>query len=706
MEIKQKLHPIELEDLQALEIAYSRDLFWCRSKLLNKTSLLIECEKQLIPYLFMHFREALKGGEQSVEYLDGRNSMNGTQNNLLRNMVDQITYWVRNATHSKILVIPHLDLLVSQAEHGGMTSEGREIIPLLYENPNLTYLSFQDPTFRLSGVIERIFPARRKLLGVDRGKLKDLILEKEIRKFPTDFPIQQLYQYVSGLNPIRLRQVMSKIDGIDYPADASRVLAQVREMTIISDVKIPQVDLSEDIGGYLSVKEKITKEILTLIKQRDQLNGEEELEVLDSLIPRGIIFHGPPGTGKTFFAKAMASSLNAAIQIISGPELKTKWVGESEANLRKVFFKARQLAPSLIVFDEIDSFAGARGSYSGTNVEHSMVNQLLTEMDGFRKEELVFVIGTTNFLGSIDPALLRPGRFELKIEIPYPAHEDRLSILKIYNKKLTLELSENQLEYMALKAGEMTDQVTNSFLSGDHLYSAMRYLKRIQIREARREFTQRELYMALRGGENKISLTQEERAVIATHEAGHTVTALALKDASPVERVSVDSDFSDTLGYVKHKERKNKFVLTKRQFLADLIVLMGGREAELLMYQDISTGSEQDIFWANSVAEDMVSRYGMSKSLGVRVELDGGFSLDSERLKDKAISEILENSRMQAREILGANRELLEAISNALIQEKVLERERILEIIQQHPLQWKKNNSVENTQALNPIVKD
>ena len=133
---------------------------------------------------------------------------------------------------------------------------------------------------------------------------------------------------------------------------------------------------------------------------------------------------------------------------------------------------------------------------------------------------------------------------------------------------------------------------------------------------------------------------------------------------------------------------------------------MGGREAELLMYQDISTGSEQDIFWANSVAEDMVSRYGMSKSLGVRVELDGGFSLDSERLKDKAISEILENSRMQAREILGANRELLEAISNALIQEKVLERERILEIIQQHPLQWKKNNSVENTQALNPIVKD
>ena len=705
MEANQHRHPIELDELQALEIAYSKDLFWCRSKLVNHTSLLIECEKQLIPYLFMHFRKALKGSEQSIEYLDGRESMNGTQNSLMRNMVEQITYWVRNATHSKILVIPHLDLLVSQAEHGGMTSESREVIPLLYENPHLTFLSFQDPTFRFSGVIERIFPARRKLLGIDRGKLKDLILEKEMRKFPNHFPIQQLYQYVSGLNPIRLRQVMSKIDGLDYPQDASKVLSQIREMTIISDVKIPQVDLLKDIGGYLGVKDKITKEILNLIKQRDQINNEAELEALDSLIPRGIIFHGPPGTGKTFFAKAMASSLNAAIQIISGPELKTKWVGESEENLRKVFFKARQLAPSLIVFDEIDSFASARGNSSGAHVEHSMVNQLLTEMDGFRKEELVFVIGTTNFLSSIDPALLRPGRFELKIEIPYPAFEDRLIILKIYNQKLVLELTDKQLEYMALKAGEMTDPVTNSSMSGDHLYSAMRYLKRLQIREFRKDFSQRELYMALRGGESKVSLTEEERAVVATHEAGHTVTALALKDASPVERVSVDSDFSDTLGYVKHKERKNKFVLTRRQFLADLIVLMGGREAELLVYKDISTGSEQDIYWANSVAEDMVTRYGMSKSLGVRVELNGGLSVESERLKDKAISEILENSRIQAREILTENKELLEAISNALIQEKVLERERIEEILRHHPLRWRTNSPTSNNQTPIPNLR-
>ena len=141
---------------------------------------------------------------------------------------------------------------------------------------------------------------------------------------------------------------------------------------------------------------------------------------LDDLIPRGLILWGPPGTGKTFFAKAFASAIGAAIQIVGGPDLKSKWVGESEENLRQLFLRARQSAPSVIVFDELDSFATARGTYAGSGVEHSMVNQLLTEMDGFHKEELVFIVGTTNLVEALDPALLRPGRFEFHLNIPYP----------------------------------------------------------------------------------------------------------------------------------------------------------------------------------------------------------------------------------------------------------------------------------------------
>jgi len=682
--------PTELSERQALEVAYGRDLYWCRSKLQAQSSVLIECEKQLIPFVYMHLRDALKDSGISTEYLDGRKppSGEGTSHGLLRTMIDQITYWVRNATDRKILVIPHLDLLVSQTEQGGITTEAREVIPLLYENPKLTYLAFQDPAFRFSAVIERLFPARRKLLGIDRSRLPNLILEREARKFPAGFAFQKLYQYVSGLNPVRLRQVMSRVEGVDLPQDSSRVIAQLREVTVESDVEIPRVDFEKDLGGYDGVKERIQKEILELIRHRDELSDEDELSSIDTMIPRGIIFHGPPGTGKTFFAKAMACSLNATIQIVSGPELKSMWVGQSEENLRKVFYRARQSAPSLIVFDEIDSFAGSRAQMSGAQVHHSMVNQLLTEMDGFRKEELVFVIGTTNFLSSLDPALLRPGRFELKMEIPYPDEKDRASILEIYNQKLSLKLSPEELSYLVTKSGEMTDPVTGSSMSGDHLYSAMRYLKRIQIREKRSQFTRQDLYLSLRGGESKVSLTGEERRVIAIHEAGHTVTALALKDASPVERVSVDSDFADALGYLKQKERKNKYILTRRQILADLIVLMGGREAELLVFQDLSIGSENDIFHANLLVEDMVTRLGMSEAFGVRVETEKGLSSETERLKDHAISKILESARLQSREILSRNRSLLDEIAKALVEEKVLERERIDQIVAATPIQW------------------
>src|SRR5205085_1295219 len=132
--------------------------------------------------------------------------------------------------------------------------------------------------------------------------------------------------------------------------------------------------------------------------------------------------------------------------IVSGPELKSKWVGESEENLRQTFHKARQSAPAIIIFDELDSFASARGTYTGSGVEHSMVNQLLTEMDGFHKEELVFIVGTTNYVESLDPALMRPGRFEFHLHIPYPDDDDRRAILKIYDRKMKLKLTEEALD--------------------------------------------------------------------------------------------------------------------------------------------------------------------------------------------------------------------------------------------------------------------
>src|SRR5262249_10250069 len=157
-----------------------------------------------------------------------------------------------------------------------------------------------------------------------------------------------------------------------------------------------------DIGGYAKVKRRLRAEILDVLALKDRSTEADEITRLEELIPRGMIFWGPPGTGKTLFAKAMAAAIGAALTVLSGPELKSRCGGESEETLRQIFPRSRQSAPAIIVFDELDSFASARGTYTGSGVEHSMVNQLLTEMDGFRKGELVFVVGTTNFVEILD----------------------------------------------------------------------------------------------------------------------------------------------------------------------------------------------------------------------------------------------------------------------------------------------------------------
>src|SRR5439155_1545194 len=203
-----------------------------------------------------------------------------------------------------------------------------------------------------------------------------------------------------GFNAVLLRRLLASLTGEDNPTDAAPAIAQLRGATLSTDVELPNISLEKDIGGYGPVKDRLRAEILQILGAKDKLADPTQIEKIESLIPRGMIFWGPPGTGKTLFAKAMATSLGAAVTVVSGPELKSRWVGESEENLRQIFVRARQAAPALIVFDELDSFASARGTHTGSGVEHSMVNQLLTEMDGFRKEELVFVVGTTNFVES------------------------------------------------------------------------------------------------------------------------------------------------------------------------------------------------------------------------------------------------------------------------------------------------------------------
>ncbi|MGB1277683.1 MAG: ATP-binding protein, partial [Nannocystaceae bacterium] len=367
--------------------------------------------------------------------------------------------------------------------HTGLTLEAREAIPLLYENPEALLLGFRDPSFPIPKVIEGVFAARREIIGLPRDCLQQLVTQREARTIDADtFDPFALYKYVSGLNPIRFRKLMGSVglrrEALPGRPQGDSVYREVRSQTAGEEFELPNVDLDSDIGGYHEVKQRIREELLELVQRRDALQTGDEIRALESLLPRGIIFHGPPGTGKTFFAKAIASALGATVLVVSGPELKSKWVGESEENLRRVFRRARKAAPAVIVFDEIDAFAHARGTYEGSGVEHSMVNQLLTEMDGFRSSEMLLVVGTTNFLESVDGALLRPGRFEFLIEIPPPSTEDRREIIDLYNRKFGLGLSDGLKEHLVRRTDGVADRENGSAFTGDHLYAVCRALKR------------------------------------------------------------------------------------------------------------------------------------------------------------------------------------------------------------------------------------
>ncbi|HEU0030191.1 MAG TPA: AAA family ATPase [Kofleriaceae bacterium] len=676
--------PAELSPFAAVDAAYPAEITRCYEALRRRLPVLIECEKELSPFLYRSIRERLKVDGARCLYLDGRAAQDlpppPPGSNLVGAMIHQIREVVRGAVGERIVVLPHIDILTASGGGGGLGSEAREVIPLLYENPEVLWLGFKDPAFPLPKPIENLFPHRESIIGIPRDRLRYLITQREARKLGRGFDPYTLYKHISGVNAVRLRRLLSSLTGEDYPADPRGALAQLRTATLTGDVELPSVDLDKDIGGYGPVKERLSAEILAILSAKDKLSDPEQIAKIESLIPRGMIFWGPPGTGKTLFAKAMATSLGAAVQVVSGPELKSKWVGESEENLRAVFMKARQCAPSVIVFDELDSFASARGTYTGSGVEHSMVNQLLTEMDGFRKEELVFVVGTTNFVESLDPALMRPGRFEFALHIPYPNDEDRRAILEVHNKRLGCNLTEKALEYAVKRTDEPVPGPSGgTHYSGDHLQALCRQIARTRLRENLTGPSEpADVERAIEQYMDKPKLTSHEEMVVATHEAGHAVTALACKHAPPIDRISIRGDIGGALGYVKHADPAHRYVITYAQLRDQICTLFGGREAEALLLEDISVGAASDLHHATSIARALVEQYGEGTGeVGVvrwAHHKDTPVSEHARARVDQAVHKILEAERARARELLEQHKGMLVALRDLLLERKVLDR--------------------------------
>ncbi len=312
-----------------------------------------------------------------------------------------------------------------------------------------------------------------------------------------------------------------------------------------------------------------------------------------------------------------------------------------------------------------------------------MVNQLLTEMDGFRKDELVFVVGTTNFVEILDPALLRPGRFEFHLHIPYPDDNDRRAIFEIYNEKLELSFSERALEYGVKRTADPVEG-TGGRYSGDHIQALCRALARMRLRGQIVGDTEiAHIEDALTRYLDRPELTREEERVVATHEAGHAVVALHTEHSPPIERISIQGDLGGALGHVRYADPAHRYVVTRGQLLDSIATLFGGREAEALLLEDISIGSASDLHRATATARALVEQFGLGDpDLGVRRFLDDHSDDNMAPLSDatraaidRAVARVLEEQRARAAEILYTHQELVIALRELLLERKVLDRQ-------------------------------
>ncbi|MBF0500378.1 MAG: AAA family ATPase [Candidatus Riflebacteria bacterium] len=687
--------PRKISTFDAVDACYAEQLRLASARLRENVSVLIRCEKQIIPYLQTILKRRLTADGKTVSIIDGRPdavSATGLQGSpppsRVTGIVNQLRALVNNTEPSKVFFLPYLDIVTSVAA-GGLSQEAREIMTIIHENPLLLLVTFEDPDFPLPEIIAQAFPARLEMLGIARNRLGGLITSDEACKFAKGtINLMTIFKFVSGLNPVRFREIMGIFSHkADFDASAPERLKgyiqELRDYTACGGAALSTISLDKDIAGYAGVKKRIQDNILDLLRRATQTSDEKQIKRLESIIPRGMIFHGPPGTGKTLFAKGIAEALNAAYYIISGPELKSKWVGEGEANIRRLFARARATAPSVIVFDELDSIAGARTGNLGdgaSQASHSMVNQLLTEMDGFRKEQLVLVIGTTNFVQSLDPAFLRPGRFEEQIEIPYPDWDDRLAILDLYNRIFETGLTPANIDMLAGWTSRPTDLGTP--YTGDHLNALIRDLKRRLVNSGADSANEAFLSEWLKKKAGAAVLTADEERVVAVHECGHALLYKSAGRQDEIKKVTLEGG-GDSLGFVQAEAARKNHFFTETRLKGEIGVSLGGYAAEKLVFGEVSTGASSDLRQATHIATDMACRYGMGGTVAPRAFIGADDRPDPyfQPQLSPRIELLLSDALQEASRYLTAHRADLDRLTNELIRRRTLSSNDLLELL-------------------------
>ncbi len=454
----------------------------------------------------------------------------------------------------------------------------------------------------------------------------------------------------------------------------------------------------KDVAGCKEAKEELS-EIVDFLK-----NPKKFLDI-GARIPKGILLMGAPGTGKTMLARATAGESNVAFFSISGSEFVEMFVGVGASRVRDLFLLAKKASPAIIFVDEIDAVGRIRGvgAGGGNDEREQTLNQILVEMDGFEPNEKVIVMAATNRPDVLDPALLRPGRFDRRVTLDLPDREDREAILKVHSTKKPFAEDVN-LPVIAER--------TPGF-SGADLYSLMNEGAILAARENRTKVSQYDLIRSIEkvmlGPERKSHiLSKKEKEITAFHEAGHAVLASLLPYADPVHKISIIAR-GNAGGYVLKLPLEDRKLQSKKEFLDDIAVSLGGYVTEKLLFNDLTTGPSNDLQVSTALARDMVTKYGMSDLLGpVALEGQGGKVLFGRGVEEKDFSEkvatdidgeisrIMNEAMNKAHTTIVANRKLLDAIAHRLIEVETIERAEFEQLLIANGVTPKKKLDIEH----------
>lgn len=452
----------------------------------------------------------------------------------------------------------------------------------------------------------------------------------------------------------------------------------------------------KDVAGAKEAKEELLEVV-------DFLKNPKKFLDIGARIPKGILMMGAPGTGKTLLARAVAGEAGVPFFSISGSEFVEMFVGVGASRVRDLFTMAKKAAPAIIFVDEIDAVGRVRGTGvgGGNDEREQTLNQILVEMDGFEPNEKVIVMAATNRPDVLDPALLRPGRFDRRVTIDLPDRNDRRAILEVHSRKKPLAEDIN-LDTVAER--------TPGF-SGADLYSLMNEGAILAARENRKSVSQFDLIRSIEkvmlGPERKSHvLNKKEKEITAYHEAGHALVASVLPHADPVHKISIISR-GRAAGYTLKLPFEDKRMQSKKEFLDDIAMSLGGYVAEKTVFGDVTTGPSNDLQVLTGLARTMVTRYGMSDKMGtVALEGDGGRALFGSGVNEQSYSQkvsaeidaevkkIIGDAYEKAENIITEHRKALDSIAKRLVEKETIEREEFEQLLVVNGIQPKKKDEI------------